>query len=191
MCRFDDNTDESEAPLEPLAEPGDSVIRASLDEDRPGFRAARQYSTSSETGSHDAKAGASVSRSRMSRTMVNFWLDAALAVIFACLCITAVIVQFVFPVGVAARGWSLWGLSYGAWSSLQFGLIALLGLGVLVHVMLHWPWVCSVFAKRVLGRSRVPDDGIRTVYGVSLLITLLMLGAVAVGAAQWMIISPR
>lgn len=190
MCRFDDNTDESDSPLEPLAEPGDSVIRASLDADRPGLRSARQHVSYGESRDH-AKVGDAAPRGRVSRTMVNFWLDAALAIVFVCLCITAVIVQFVFPVGVAARGWMLWGLTYGGWSSLQFALVAILGLGVLVHVMLHWPWVCSVFAKRVLGRGQVPDDGIRTVYGVSLLITLLMLGAVAVGAAQWMIMSPR
>lgn len=127
---------------------------------------------------------------RVSRTLVNFWLDLALGVFFVCLCLVAVIVQFVFPPGVAARDWSLWGMSHGEWSSLQFALIALLGLGVLVHVMLHWTWVCSVLSKRVLGRKELPDDGIRTVYGVGLLIGLLLIGAVTVGIAQWTIVPP-
>lgn len=128
---------------------------------------------------------------RFSRTLLNFWLDSVLGVAFATLCVTAVIVQFVFPAGIAARGWSLWGLSYGQWCSLQFGLIAILGLGVLVHIMLHWTWVCSVWTKRVLKRHTLPDDGIRTVYGVGLLILLLMSGAVMVGMAQWMIVRPQ
>jgi hypothetical protein len=119
---------------------------------------------------------------------VNFWLDGLLGVLFVKLCIIAVIVQFVFPPGVSARGASLWGMSYGQWCSLQFGVLAVLGLGVLLHVMLHWTWICSVLSKRVLGQKEIPDDGIRTVYGVGLLICLLLLGAVSVGMAQWMIV---
>lgn len=130
------------------------------------------------------------SSGRISRTLVNFWLDALLGAVFVALSITAVIVQFVFPPGIAAKGASLWGGSYGQWCSLQFGLIAVLGLGVLVHVMLHWTWVCSVLSKRVLGQAELPDDGIRTVYGVGFLIGLLLIGAVSVGVAQWMIEIP-
>ena len=127
---------------------------------------------------------------RISRTLVNFWLDALLATVFVKLCITAVIVQFVFPPGVAARGVSLWSMSYGQWCSIQFSLLAVLALGVLVHVMLHWTWVCGVLAKRILGLKKTPDNGIRTIYGVGLFIGLLVIGAAAVGLAQWMIISP-
>jgi hypothetical protein len=128
---------------------------------------------------------------RISRTLVNFWLDGLLGLLFVALCVVAVIVQFVFPPGIAARDWVLWGMSYGQWCSVQFGLLALLGLGVLLHVMLHWTWVCCVLSKRILGKSEMPDDGIRTVYGVGLLIGLLLIGAIAVGAAQWMIIQPQ
>lgn len=128
---------------------------------------------------------------RFSRTLLNFWLDGLLGVVFAALCLTAVIVQFVFPAGIAARDWFLWGMSYGQWCSIQFALVAVLGLGVLVHIMLHWQWVCSVWTKRVLRRQQLPDDGIRTVYGVGLLICVLMFGAVVVGVAQWMIVRPQ
>lgn len=127
---------------------------------------------------------------RISRTLVNFWLDGFLGLMFVVLSIVAVIVQFVFPPGVAARGASLWGMSYGQWCSLQFMLIAVLGLGILLHVMLHWTWVCSVLSKRVLNLPDVPDDGIRTVYGVGLLIALLLTGAICVGLAQWSIVLP-
>lgn len=129
-------------------------------------------------------------RGRVSRTLVNFWLDLVLGTALVILCITAVIVQFVFPPGISARDWNLWGMTYGQWSSLQFILVAVLGLGVLVHVMLHWTWVCSVFTRRVLGRTDLPDDGIRTIYGVGILIALLLTGAVTVGMAQWMIQPP-
>lgn len=140
---------------------------------------------------HDHVAKSSSTPGRISRTLVNFWLDSLLAVVFVVLCISAVVVQFVFPPGVAADGWTLWSMSYGQWCSIQFSLMTTLALGVLVHVMLHWTWVCSVLVKRVLRRRDLPDNGTRTVYGVGLLICLLLLGAVTVGMAQWMIVRPR
>ncbi len=128
---------------------------------------------------------------RVSRTLVNFWLDGLLGLLFVKLCITAVIVQFVFPPGVAARGASLWGMNYGRWCGLQFGLLAVLALGILLHVMLHWTWICSVLSKRVMKWPEVPDSGLQTVYGVGLLICLLLIGAVTFGIAQWMIVMPE
>lgn len=127
---------------------------------------------------------------KFSRTMVNFWLDALLAIVFVSLSIVAVIVQFVFPPGVGAKGWSLWGMSYGQWCSIQFGLLAFLGVGVVLHVMLHWTWVCSVMAKRLFKSKKMPDDGIRTVYGVGFLIVLLLTGAICVGLAMMTIQMP-
>lgn len=131
------------------------------------------------------------STGRISKTLVNFWLDGLLGVVFVKLCVIAVIVQFVFPPGIAARGVTLWGMNYGQWCSIQFAVLAFLGLGILLHVMLHWTWVCSVLTKRVLGKNDVPDDGIRTLYGVGLLIALLLTAAVTVGIAQWMIVIPE
>lgn len=127
---------------------------------------------------------------RMSRAEVNFWLDACLLVLFVALGATAVIVQFIFPPGVAAKGWLLWGMSYGQWCSIQFGLLSLLGLGVLVHVMLHWTWVCSVISKRLMHQKELPDDGIRTVYGVGLLIGILLTSAAVIVAAMFSISEP-
>lgn len=120
----------------------------------------------------------------LSRALVNFVLDAALMLLFAALCIVAVIVQFVFPPGVSAKGWHLWGLTFSQWSSLQFGLLSVLGLCIVVHVMLHWTWVCAVLARQILGQKDVPDNGLRTVYGVALLIGLLLTGAFFVGLAM-------
>ncbi len=137
---------------------------------------------------HSTKAVATPGR--WSRTLVNFWLDAALLVDLVLLGTVATIVQFVFPPGVATRGWLLWGMSYGQWCSLQFGLLAVLGFGVLIHVMLHWTWVCSVIVRRIRGRSELPDDGIRTLYGVGFLIVLLTGAGVVVAVAMFTIQQP-
>ncbi len=127
---------------------------------------------------------------RISRTVINFWLDSILMLTFVALSITAVIVQFVFPPGVAAKGWLLWGMNYGQWCSLQFGVLCVLGLGVIVHVMLHWAWVCGVVVRKLLHRKELPDDGIQTVYGVGLLIALLLTAATVIGFAMLTIQMP-
>ena len=122
---------------------------------------------------------------------VNLLLDAALLVVFAALCFAAVVVRFVFPPGPGAKGWTLWGLDYDAWGGIQFGLVAALALGVLVHVMLHWSWVCNMVAGRFLGsRSGRVDDGLQTIYGVGLLIVLLNVVGIAVAAAVLTIRGP-
>lgn len=127
---------------------------------------------------------------RVSRTLVNFWLDCLLLLVFALHSITAIIVQFVFPPGVAAKGWTLWSMNYGQWCSVQFFFLSLLAFGILVHLMLHWSWVCGVIARKLLHQRDLPDDGIRTVYGVGLLIILLLSGAAIVGIAMMSVKMP-
>ena len=121
---------------------------------------------------------------------VNLALDAALLVNFVGLCIAAVIVRFVFPPGPAAREWVLWGLDYDAWAGIQFTLLGVLAVGILVHVMFHWSWVCNVLAARLsrTGKGRI-DEGMQTIYGVGLLIVLLNVIGITVAAA-WLTIRP-
>lgn len=125
----------------------------------------------------------------MSRTTLNFLLDSLLLFVFTAMMATAVVVRFVFPPGTQADHWTLWGHGYDAWVGLLFNLLALLAFGILVHVMLHWSWVCGVAASRLSKLKRRPiriDDAAQTVYGVALLIFLLLsVGAfVAVATLQ-------
>jgi hypothetical protein len=122
---------------------------------------------------------------------INLVLDAVLLVVFMALCFTAVVVRFVFPPGPGAKGWTLWGFDYDAWGGIQFGLVAMLALGILVHVMLHWSWVCNMVAGRfVKTRQGRVDDGLQTIYGVGLLIVLLAAVGGALAAAVLTIRGP-
>jgi hypothetical protein len=120
----------------------------------------------------------------MSRTVVNFLLDTVLLVAFVLLVWCSVVVRFVFPPGPSATGWKLWGYDFDQWAGLQFSLVGALFVGILVHVMLHWSWVCGVLASR-LSRDRKGrvDEGLQTIYGVALLIAVLATIGVGVGAA--------
>lgn len=119
----------------------------------------------------------------MSRTIINFWLDALLLVLFLTLCEVSAIVRFVFPSAPEASGGTLWGGDYFAWREFQFGVLCAMAVAVLLHLMLHWNWICTVFARNVAGRKPDYDEGIRTLYGVALLIlTLTALGGLLIAA---------
>ncbi len=120
----------------------------------------------------------------MSRTVVNFLLDTVLLVAFVLLVWCSVVVRFVFPPGPSATGWKLWGYDFDQWAGLQFSLVGALFVGIVVHVMLHWSWVCGVFASRLSSdrKGRV-DEGLQTIYGVGLLIAVLATIGIGVGAA--------
>ena len=127
----------------------------------------------------------------MSRTAINFVLDTTLLVAFIVLVWCSVVIRFVFPPGPNADGWKLWGWDYDQWSGLQFGLVGTLAVGFLVHVMLHWTWVCGVIVSRLArDKKKQIDDGIRTLYGVGLLIVLLGAIGVGVGAAVLSVRAP-
>jgi len=128
----------------------------------------------------------------LSRTDINFWVDATLLLIFMVLLWSAVIVQYVFPPGPNAAGWLLWGWDQTQWSQLNFGVLCLFTLGVLLHVMLHWPWVCNVAARTLRrgdqSKSKL-DDGTRTLIGVGALIVILHVIGLGIAAA-WLTVRP-
>ena len=127
----------------------------------------------------------------MSRTSLNFLLDTLLLVIFSSLVFSGVVVRFVFPPASDARGWLLWGLTYDQWSTVQFAIIAVMTLAVLVHVMLHWSWVCGVVMTRLARSSKAKlDNGTQTIYGVGLMILILNILGLAIAIAALSIQSP-
>ncbi len=133
-------------------------------------------------------------KTTITRTHVNFALDFLLLVVFVGLLGVAVVLQMIFPPGPLSAGWTLWGLTYTHWADIQFGLICTLAFGILVHVMLHWTWVCGVAVKML--RSGQPnakktlDDGTRTLYGVGTLIVILHVVGIAIAAATLAIQAP-
>lgn len=89
-------------------------------------------------------------RRRLSASVVNFWVDACVLTLFLVLGWLSATLQVVFPAPTAAAGWTLWGLTYDQWRDTQFGTLCLFAGAILLHVMLHWKWVCSVIAAQIL-----------------------------------------
>lgn len=121
----------------------------------------------------------------MSRTTFNFLLDSLLLALFCALLTTTVVAEHVFPPGPMSEGWRVLGGGYLAWRRIQYGLLMVFTLGVLLHVMFHWSWVCGVIASRFSRdkKARI-DDGTQTIIGVGFLIALLLvMGAIIAAAA--------
>jgi Domain of unknown function (DUF4405) len=123
-------------------------------------------------------------RRRISATVVNFWVDASLLTLLSLLGWVSAMLQVTFPAPTAADGWTLWGLTYDQWRDIQFGTLCLFGGAILLHVMLHWKWVCSVIATQIVRTKTRPDEGMQTIYGVATLIVLLHVIAAGVLAAM-------
>ncbi len=130
----------------------------------------------------------------MSRTIINFWLDTAMLVNFLAVVLVSVVVRFIFPPAASAEGWTLWSWTLDQWIGLQFVLLSVFVFGVLLHLMLHWNWVCGVLSSRLLpkraGKRRNMDEGSRTILGVGLLIVLLNVMGLAIAAAVLSIQGP-
>lgn len=129
-------------------------------------------------------------RGRLSKTVINFCLDASLLVIVVAVGWISAVLRFVFPAPTLAAGWTLWGWNYDAWSDFQFGCLCVLALAILVHVMLHWSWVCSVLTAQILRTRERIDESMQTIYGVGLLIVLLHVILIGVIAAMYAVRKP-
>lgn len=130
-------------------------------------------------------------KSRVSWSLINLALDILLFLNFVALCWLAALTQFVFPRGATGDSWRLLGGAVEFWRNLQFAALSLFAGEVLVHIMLHWSWVCGVvenrFLSRIAGKKAAGDDGGRTIVGVMLLAATLLLMGIGLGVASyWM-----
>ena len=132
---------------------------------------------------------------KFNKTSTNFWLDVFLLCNFLCLCWISVVLRYAFPAAPTTDGWTLWGWDYLFWSDVQFATLCLMAAAILLHVMLHWPWICGVISnwrkkQKGLANTGQSDTGTRTIWGVALLIVLVNLLGVGIAAAVLSIQGP-
>ncbi len=129
----------------------------------------------------------------MSRSAFNFLLDTILLILYSALLCSSSVLRFVFPPAAEADGWTLWSLTYEQWNDVRFGFLAAMTFGILLHLILHWNWVCGFVATRLSKRSAariVLDDGTKTLYGVSMLIVVVTAFGALIGLAVIMVQAP-
>jgi hypothetical protein len=127
---------------------------------------------------------------RVSMSVVNFWLDATILATLILLLWESATLQFIFPAPTLAGGWTLFGLTYDQCRDIQFATLCTFSFGILIHLMLHWNWICSVIATQILTDSERPDEGMQTIYGVATLIVMLHLVGAGIIVALFFVHRP-
>ena len=112
------------------------------------------------------------------RTSVNFWLDLATLLVMIGLAATGGIIHFVLPAGTG-RSLSLFGLDRHEYGDVHFYLAVTVAALLVLHVLLHWSWVCGVVG-RAFGNPE-PSRRARTTWGVVVLCFI----ALFLGAGLW------
>lgn len=115
--------------------------------------------------------------------LINFWLDVLLAVLFLVQAWMFAVLHVVFPRGAGAD-WKVWGATPLDWSESLFTTFCIFAIGVVMHVMLHWDWVCGIVATKIFGRKTCKDDGSHTLLGVGVLVALIHVLAAGILAAK-------
>ena len=113
------------------------------------------------------------------RSTLNFLIDVlALLGIFVMMA-TGLVIRFVLPPGTGGGhgegGLALWGLGRHDWGDVHFWTSVVLGVLLVVHVALHWSWVCMM-VQRILGGSEVnqPTAGRCNACGVGFLLAVAL-----------------
>lgn len=116
-------------------------------------------------------------------TMINFWLDVLLAVLFIVQGWMFAVLHVVFPRG-AGPEWTIWGATRLDWSEALFAVFCVFSTAVVLHVMFHWAWVCGVVSTRLMGIKAKKDDGSQTLIGVIVLVALIHVIIVGILASR-------
>jgi hypothetical protein len=120
----------------------------------------------------------------MSRNAWNFWIDLVSLVALVGLAITGLLMEFVLPPGSrGGQGLTLWGNSRHDWGEIHLGFAVAVMALILVHIWLHWSWVCGTITS--LGKRQAIEKSSaarRKIYG---LLFLAAWGILFVGGLMW------
>lgn len=94
----------------------------------------------------------------MTRNLLNFLIDGLTAIVMLGMISTGLLVRFVLPPGTGGR-MSVWGWGRHDWGEFHFWLAVSLGVMLVLHVTLHWSWVCGTVHRMV---TRGPARTART-----------------------------
>lgn len=113
------------------------------------------------------------------RSSLNFFVDfLALLAIFVMIA-TGLVVRFVLPPGTGGGhgegGLMFWGLGRHDWGDVHFWTSVVLGVLLVIHVALHWSWVCMMVKQMLRGtETDQPRPGGCNACGIVFLLAVLL-----------------
>lgn len=116
----------------------------------------------------------------MRRNMLNFLVDAVTLLTIFAMVATGLVIRFVLLPGTGGRhggrGLVLWGMGRHDWGDLHFWVSVALGVLLVIHVALHWSWVCMTVRRSLGGKDAGQLTAVRrNAYGIGFLVALLAL----------------
>ena len=125
--------------------------------------------------------------SKPNRTKLNFTIDFLILVLMLLMISTGIIIRYILPPGTGGRegGTSLllWGMNRHDFGDLHtYFAIAFIGT-LLLHLALHWTWVCRATLRIVYGSADTKKltPQVTTRYGLG----LLLLTTAVIGGFVW------
>lgn len=117
----------------------------------------------------------------MKRNTVNFLIDVLTFLVFFAMFWIGLLIHYVLPPsGGRGHALMLWGMDRHDNGNVHFYLALAMVALIIVHLWLHWPWVCSILSN-LFGASQ-PKRNRRTLYGA---ILLLVIGIVTPCSLLW------
>lgn len=112
----------------------------------------------------------------MRKNTLNFIVDLLTLLAILTMIGTGLIMYFTLPPGSGSRGLILWGLGRHDWGDVHFWSSVALGALLILHLALHWSWVCGTIRRLLHGPSS-PRGRLRSrldnLYGIVFLAALV------------------
>ena len=114
------------------------------------------------------------------RSTLNFLVDVLTLLAIFVMIATGLVIRFVLPPGTGGRhgegGLLLWAWGRHDWGDVHFWASVALGVLLVLHVALHWAWVCTI-VHRLLGGTEAGQHGAgrRNAYGIGFLLAVVLI----------------
>jgi hypothetical protein len=129
----------------------------------------------------------------MKRTVLNLIVDSATALVIFGLIATGLVIRFALPPGSGSVR-ALWGMVRHDWGNVHFWMAVSAAALLVVHVALHWSWVCTTVQHLVVCRSSPagqPSVWARNLYGAGFLVLLVAIFVGFIWFADSSVVPPR
>lgn len=117
----------------------------------------------------------------MRRSSLNLLIDVLSTLVMLALIATGLVVRYTLPAGSGGHGRGgglvLWGLDRHGWGDVHFWLAVTVGVLMVLHVAMHWRWVCAT-VRHVLRRGEPAGSAgpLRSnLYGVGFVAAIVLL----------------
>jgi hypothetical protein len=130
----------------------------------------------------------------MNRTQLNFVVDGLLFLTLLVVLVATAITDAVFPPASQSVGWRLLGLTLDGWMRIRLILLVTFTVLTMVHLMLHWKWICVTAAQQVsllTGVRMRLNESYETLVGVGLLVGILHVLGIVFLAASFALTPPE